>query len=141
MVGRGTIVIFILVFSILGILLGFAETLQSDTVIHALTLETDKPEYRVGDKVTFTATNTGDSSLLFNYGSLQLNLENLDTHRKYHVISGQVFNRLEPGQSKTIVWNENRDGKLEPGYFVAKIQTSAASGNIIRVQTYFSVLP
>lgn len=137
-----TFVIFVLVFSVLGLLLGFAQTFRSDEVeIHVLRLETDKREYHVGEKVIFTATNTGSSTLLFSSGSMQLNLENLNTSTKYRVISGQVFNSLEPGQSKTVVWNENRDGELEPGHYVARIQTSPAGGVYVRVQTFFSIIP
>lgn len=142
MADKSTLVIFVIVFSILGLLLTLAQTLQNnDIAIHVLKLETDEPEYRVGDKVTFTATNTGSSRLLFAYGSMQLHLENLDTNTKYRVISGQVFNSLEPGQSKTVVWNESRDGKLEPGHYIARIQTSPAGGIFVRVETFFRILP
>lgn len=131
-----------MVFTILGLLLGLAQTFHDeDIAIHILKFETDKREYNMGEKVAFTATNTGGSRLLFAYGSMQLYLENLDSSTKYRVISGQVFNSLDPGQSKTVVWNENRDGKLEPGHYVAKIQTSPAGGIAVRVQTYFGITP
>lgn len=142
MAAKSTIVLLIIVFSILGLLLGLAQTLQDDDIaIHVLKLETDKQEYRVGEKVTFTATNTGSARLLFASGSMQLHLENLDTNTRYRVISGQVFNSLEPGHSKTLIWNENRDGELEPGHYVARIQTSPAGGIYVRVQAFFSIAP
>lgn len=129
------------VFTILGLLLGLAQTQDNDIATHVLKFETDKLEYNMGEKVAFTATNTGSSGLLFAYGSMQLHLENLDTNTKYRAISGQVFNSLEPGQSKTIIWNENRDGKLDPGHYVARIQTSPAGEISVRVQAFFTILP
>ncbi len=136
---RSAILIIVLVFVLLGLLLGFADHVQKATGT-GLTLVTDKREYSQGEKVVFVATNHGDRKLLFGYGSLQLTLNNLDTDKSYEVISPQVYSSLEQGQSKTIVWNEKRDGTLEPGSYIAAIKTIQAGGYpVITAQTDFKV--
>jgi hypothetical protein len=133
------ILIIVPVFVVLGLLLGFADQAQKETGT-GLTLVTDKKEYSQGETVVFVATNHGDRKLLFAYGSLQLTLNNLDTDKSYDVISGQVFDSLEQGKSKTIVWNEKRDGRLEPGSYIAAIKTTQAGGYpVITAQTDFKV--
>jgi hypothetical protein len=133
-----SIVIIILVFAALGLLLGFADSVRPGMSGKILTLTTDKMEYAQHDQITFTATNHGSVRLLFSYASLQLHLTNLDTDERHNVISGQVFNYLEPGESKTLVWNQ-RDGDLEPGNYVARISTAAAGGSVIRTEVNFVI--
>jgi hypothetical protein len=123
----------------MGLLLGFADYIQNATG-PALTLVADKREYAEGEMVTFVATNHGDRRLLFAYGSLQLTLNNLDSDKSYDVISAQVYTSLEKGQSKAIEWNEKRDGRLEPGTYVAAIKTTQAGGYpVLTAQTEFTV--
>lgn len=133
-----SIVIIVLVFAAFGLLLGLADSVRSSMSGKVLTLTTDKMEYAQRDQITFTATNHGSVKLLFSYASLQLHLLNLDTGERHDVISGQVFNYLEPGESKTLVWNHQRDGDLEPGNYIARIST-AAGGSVIRAEVNFVI--
>lgn len=138
MVSRSTIVVFVAAFTLLGLFLGIGAAFDTPSGHLALTVE--KSEYSRGEEILFTATNQGNLRLVFSYSSLQLYVANVDTGENHHVIQGQIFNYLEPGESEMITWNYKRDGELGPGNYVGKISTAAAGGHpVIRVEARFTV--
>jgi len=135
---KSTIVLFVSVFALLGLFLGIGASF--DVPARHLALTVDKSEYSQGEEIVFTATNQGNVRLLFSYSSLQLYVENIDTGEVHHIIQGQIFNYLEPGESERISWNYKRDGELGPGNYAGKISAAAAGGlPVIRAEAKFTI--
>jgi hypothetical protein len=51
-----------------------------------LVLSTDKPEYKAGETVVFTARNLGNERLAFPDSALGIRIQNIDTGTAYTLI-------------------------------------------------------
>jgi archaellum component FlaG (FlaF/FlaG flagellin family) len=71
-----------------------------------LELEPDKITYRPGETVVITVKNNGAESLTFPDAAMGLLIENVDTKESFGFIAAQVLTLLQPGQSKSIEWDQ-----------------------------------
>lgn len=131
---RSTIVLFVLAFALLGILLGYSSSYSNGNV---LVVSTDKPEYKTGETVVFTARNLGSQQLAFPDSALGIRIQKIDTGTVYSLIASQAITYLEVGETKQISWSEGGEG-AEPGNYIASIDT-AAGYHSVRAEVKFKI--
>ena len=98
-------------------------TNQTTPAPAALQISTDKKIYNLGEMVTITVKNNGNETALLPNGALGIGIKNLDTGKSYRIIATQALVHLEPGESKSIGWNQN-DAEGEqaiPGNYRASV--------------------
>jgi archaellum component FlaG (FlaF/FlaG flagellin family) len=90
-----------------------------------LELEPDKITYRPGETVVVTVKNNGAESLTFPDAALGLLIENVDTKEIFGFIAAQVLTLLQPGQSKSIEWDQRgHDGtQADEGEYKVSVTT------------------
>ena len=71
-----------------------------------LELGANKITYRPGETVVITVKNNGAESLTFPDAAMGLLIENVDTKESFGFIAAQVLTLLQPGQSKSIEWDQ-----------------------------------
>ncbi|MGI0038025.1 MAG: hypothetical protein ACRD99_06680 [Nitrososphaera sp.] len=99
-----------------------AKDFIEDRVDSALVVVTsEKSEYQRGEAVLITVKNNGDEKMTFPDAALGLQVKNVDTDQTYNVVAAQVITDLDPGESKTITWQED---SAPPGDYVASVHTS-----------------
>jgi hypothetical protein len=88
-----------------------------------LIMETDRSLYVPGEPVNITISNTGGQELTFPNSALGLTIRNALTNETYPIFSAQVITTLNPGDSKSITWDQiGVDGKQVPkGDYVASL--------------------
>jgi hypothetical protein len=131
---RSTIVIFVLTFALLGLLLGYSSSYSNGNV---WVLSTDKPEYKTGGTVVFTARNLGNERLAFPDSALGIRIQNIDTGTAYSLIASQAITYLEVGEAKQITWSEGGEG-AEPGNYFASIDTAGGYPSV-RAEAKFKI--
>ena len=82
---------------------------------------TEKSDYQRGEAVLITVKNNGDEKKTFPDAALGLQVQNTDTGTSYSVLAAQVITDLDPGESKTITW---QDDSAPAGNYVASVHTS-----------------
>jgi hypothetical protein len=97
-------------------------------------MTTDKTQYRVGETVVITVKNNGAETLDFPDSALGLEIVNNDTGTSYSIFAAQVITSIEPGQSRSVVWNSGDGEPVEPRSYTATVHTtprgSGPSGQI-----------
>ena len=71
-----------------------------------LELGANKITFRPGETVVITVKNNGAESLTFPDPAMGLLIENVDTKESFGFIAAQVLTLLQPGQSKSIEWDQ-----------------------------------
>ena len=93
-----------------------------DKVGNALVIvTTERSDYQRGDAILITVKNNGDEKETFPDAALGLQVKNVDAGTSYNVIAAQVITDLDPGESKTITW---QDDSAPAGKYVASVHTS-----------------
>src|SRR6185503_21167522 len=93
-----------------------------DKVSNALFIvTTERSDYQRGDAILITVMNNGDEKETFPDAALGLQVKNVDTGRSYNVLAAQVITDLDPGESKTITW---QDDSAPAGKYVASVHSS-----------------
>jgi len=82
---------------------------------------TERSDYQRGDVILITVKNNGDGKETFPDAALGLQVQNVDSGRSYNVLAAQVITELDPGESKTITW---QDDSAPAGEYVASVHTS-----------------
>jgi hypothetical protein len=101
-----------------------------------INITTDKQIYNTGEKVSITIKNMGSEQLTFPNSALGITIRNLASNELYPILSSQVITILNPGGSKSLVWDQiGLDGNQAPS---GKYMASVNSG-IITAQTTFSI--
>lgn len=99
-----------------------AKDFIEDRVDNALVIvTTEKSDYQRGEAVLITVKNNGDEKKTFPDAALGLQVQNADTGTSYSVMAAQVITDLDPGESKTITW---QDDSAPEGNYVASVHTS-----------------
>jgi archaellum component FlaF (FlaF/FlaG flagellin family) len=99
-----------------------AKDFIDDRVDSALVIaSTERSDYQRGDAVLITVKNNGEEKKSFPDAALGLQVQNADTGTSYNVMSAQVITDLDPGESKTITW---QDDSAPAGNYVASVHTS-----------------
>lgn len=99
-----------------------AKDFIEDKVGNALVIvTTERSDFQRGDAVLITVENNGDEKKTFPDASLGLQVKNVDTDRSYNVLAAQVITELDPGESKTITW---QDDSAPAGAYVASVHSS-----------------
>jgi hypothetical protein len=99
-----------------------------------LIITTNKFVFVQGEQVLITVKNIANEKLTFSDASLGLAVQNVDSGKKYTVIAAQVITDLEPGESKTITW---QDESAPPGEYTATVHT--ISERSISAQVNFKI--
>ena len=84
-------------------------------------ITTERSDYQRGDAILITVKNTGDEKETFPDAALGLRVKNVDTGRNYNVIAAQVITDLDPGESKTITWQND---SAPAGEYEASVRSS-----------------
>jgi hypothetical protein len=99
-----------------------AKDFIEDNVDNALVIvTTDSSDYKRGDSVLITVKNNDDDTKSFPDAALGLQVQNVDNDRNYRVMAAQVITDLDPGESKTITWE---DDSAPAGDYVATVTTT-----------------
>ncbi|MEW6603987.1 MAG: hypothetical protein AB1351_04780 [Thermoproteota archaeon] len=99
-----------------------------------LVITTNEATYIPGETVVFTVKNIGDQILTFPDAALGMQIENVQTGKKFSVTAAQVITELRPDESKTITWDED----ARAGDYTATIHTTADQG--ITAQVSFKII-
>ena len=132
-------VVFVSIFVVLGLLLGYAASFDAPVGIggaRSLQLTTDKAEYSIGETVTFTARNLGSETLVFPDSALGISIRNLDTGEQYGVIAAQVLTSIDGGESLHVTWQES---EASAGNYVASIRTAGGTFPAADAETNFRI--
>lgn len=83
--------------------------------------------YKLGETVVITLKNNGKSTLEFSDSTLGLTIQNTKTHQKAGMLGSQVMSELQPGESKTLQWDQkDYDGKqVQAGTYNARTSSAA----------------
>ena len=92
-----------------------------DITNNVLIVTTTGFSYSKGEPVAITVKNSGDQTLSFPNAALGLEVEHVDSGKKYSVVAAQVITDLAPGESKTITWQDDSAG---PGKYTAAVYTT-----------------
>ena len=99
-----------------------AKDFIDDRVDASLVIVTsEKPDYQKGEAVLITVKNDDKETKTFSDAALGLQVRNVDTGQTYSVIAAQVVTDLEPGETKTITW---QDDSAPAGDYVASVHSS-----------------
>jgi hypothetical protein len=98
------------------------DRVDSGAVSALVVVTSDRATYERGDDVRITVKNNGDETRSFPDAALALQVKNVDTGDSYSVMAAQVITDLEPGESKTITW---QDDSAPAGSYVASVHTTS----------------
>ena len=90
-----------------------------------LEIRTNKNTYEPGETIIITVKNTGAQPLTFPDAALGLMIINIETKESFSFIAAQVLTLLQPGQSKSIEWNQRGlDGiQVKEGEYRVSVKT------------------
>lgn len=100
----------------------------------ALIMATDKTVYDRGEPINITVSNTGNEQLTFPNSALGLTIRNALTNESYPIFSAQVITTLDPGDSKSVAWDQTGgDGNQVPkgDYIVSLGNDQSSTDNVI----------
>jgi hypothetical protein len=101
-----------------------------------INITTDKQIYNPGEKVSITIKNMGSEQLTFPNSALGLTIRNLASNELYPILSSQVITILNPGDSKSLVWDQiGLDGNQVP----SRNYMASVNSGINTAQTTFSI--
>jgi flagellar hook assembly protein FlgD len=112
--------------------------------LSVLVITTNEASYRIGEPVTITIKNIGDETLTFPNSAMGLKIQNTNTGQIYNIAAAEVTTELEPGESRTLTWNQN-DGNgnsIPAGDYTATVQSissSSSSAQSISAQVSFEI--
>ena len=112
--------------------------------LSVLVITTNEARYRIGEPVTITIKNIGDETLTFPNSAMGLKIQNTNTGQIYNIAAAQVTTELEPGELRTMTWNQN-DGNgnnIPAGDYTATVQSissSSSSAQSISAQVSFEI--
>jgi hypothetical protein len=86
------------------------------TTVNPLQISTDKKTYSLGEMVAITVKNNGNETAWLPNGALGIRIENLDTGKRYGIISTQALVSLDPGESKSTAWDQKDGGEGNKQY-------------------------
>jgi len=94
-------------------------------VNNGLEIWTNKNTYEPGETIIITVKNTGAQPLTFPDAALGLMIINIETKESFSFIAAQVLTLLQPGQSKSIEWNQRGlDGiQVKEGEYRVSVKT------------------
>lgn len=90
-----------------------------------LEVKPNKSSYKLGESVIITVKNNGVEPLTFPDASMGLLIANVETRENFSSIAAQVLTTLQPGQSKSIDWDQRRfDGtQADEGEYKVSVTT------------------
>jgi flagellar hook assembly protein FlgD len=111
--------------------------------LSVLVITTNEARYRIGEPVTITIKNIGDETLTFPNSAMGLKIQNTNTGQIYNIAAAEVTTELEPGELRTMTWNQN-DGNgnnIPAGDYTATVQSisSSSSAQSISAQVSFEI--
>jgi hypothetical protein len=94
-------------------------------VNNSLELWTNKDTFEPGETIIITVKNNGAQPLTFPDTALGLTIVNVETKERFSFIAAQVLTLLQPGQSKSIEWDQRGlDGiQVKEGEYRVSVKT------------------
>jgi hypothetical protein len=94
-------------------------------VNNGLELRTNKDTFEPGETIIITVKNNGRQPLTFPDAALGLMIANVETNETFSFIAAQVLTLLQPGQSKSIKWDQRGlDGiQVKEGEYGVSVKT------------------
>ena len=94
-------------------------------VNHGLQIWTNKNTYEPGETIIITVKNNGAQPLTFSDAALGLMIISVETNQSFSFIAAQVLTSLQPGQSKSIEWDQHGlDGiQVKQGEYRVSVKT------------------
>ena len=90
-------------------------------------INTDKPNYKIGEMVQFKISNTSDEVINFINAGFGFEI-NLQDSIVWSLGGADVLTPLEPGQSRTVEWNQHNqdDEQVSAGKYLASVKYYAS---------------
>ena len=94
-------------------------------VNNGLGIRTNKNMFEPGETIIITVKNNGAHPLTFPDAALGLTIVNVETNESFSFIAAQVLTLLQPGQSKSIEWDQRGlDGiQVKEGEYRVSVKT------------------
>jgi archaellum component FlaG (FlaF/FlaG flagellin family) len=94
-------------------------------VNNGLELRTNKDTFELGETIIITVKNNGRQPLTFPDAALGLMIVNVETKESFSFIAAQVLTLVQPGQSKSIEWDQRGlDGiQVKEGEYRVSVKT------------------
>ena len=108
-----------------------------------VTIHTDKPIYKLEEKVQIQITNTSNQTV--NFPDVGYGLEIFDKNKKivWSLDGPEVITPLEGGKSKTVEWNQHdrNNERVPEGNYIASVKYYPPQNNsLLTASTEFEII-
>jgi hypothetical protein len=105
---------------------------QGSIFANQISLSTDKPFYKEGEKINFTITNTGIRPIHFSVLNSNIEIKNLKSNETFFPSTMLESSTIPSGGIKVVTWDQKEftDRQVQPGQYSGKVTSGSLSSNI-----------